>query len=212
MEHLHATGKIVDDVPTSVLFGEMRGKMFGVMTCLAPDGSHIDLKAFSGQLGGTWLAPGWAPPLFPVDIWDSVNTPAERAIKHLQRAQGALPPEEAEPVVAERRKRSRKLMHDLHALYRLTNFRGETRPLTEVFPGDRGIATGTGDCCAPKLLNLAAINDLLPLSLCEFYWGRETRSGSRRHGIFYPPCQDKCTPILGFLLCGLEERYAARRM
>ena len=44
--------------------------------------------------------------------------------------------------------------------------------------------------------------------LAEFYWGRENRSGNRRHALFYPSCEEKCRPILGFMLCGLEEARA----
>jgi hypothetical protein len=65
--------------------------------------------------------------------------------------------------------------------------------------------TGTGDCCGPKLLAQAAIEGLRPLGLAEFYWGRENRSGSRRHTTFSASCPEKCGPILGFMLCGLDE-------
>ncbi|HSO10286.1 MAG TPA: hypothetical protein VLR45_09880, partial [Desulfoprunum sp.] len=39
---------------TDWLYGEARGKMFGVMECLAPDGSRRILRAFSGQYNGLW--------------------------------------------------------------------------------------------------------------------------------------------------------------
>jgi hypothetical protein len=96
-------------------------------------------------------------------------------------------------------------MQDIHRLYTLTNFRGELRPLTEAFTASGGIPTGTGDCCAPKLLNQAIQKCLLPLGMAEFYWGRENSSQTRHHGRFYPSCDTKCTPILGFMLCGLDE-------
>jgi tRNA pseudouridine32 synthase/23S rRNA pseudouridine746 synthase len=65
---------------------------------------------------------------------------------------------------------------------------------------------GVGECCAPKLLNYAALNGLKPLGLSEFYWGKENKSGTRKHGEFYPACAEKCQPILGFMLCGIKER------
>ena len=95
-------------------------------------------------------------------------------------------------------------MRDIHALYRLRNFRGQVAGLEEIFPPGMGIPTGTGDCCAPKLLQYAAEHELLPLGLAEFYWGRKNASKTRRQGYFYPSCQIKCQPILGFMLCGLE--------
>ena len=96
-------------------------------------------------------------------------------------------------------------MKDIHALYKLTNFRGETKTFSKLFPETKNIPTGTGDCCAPKLLCHAAKNDLLPLSLAEFYVGGKNRSGSKRHGHFYPSCEEKCQPLMGFLLCGLGQ-------
>ncbi|MFZ1986822.1 MAG: hypothetical protein WAU91_20595, partial [Desulfatitalea sp.] len=61
-----------------------------------------------------------------------------------------------------------------------------------------------GDCCAPKLLNAAAKQKLAPKSLAEIFWGRTNRSGTRQQGIFYTACPEKCQPILGFMLCGIE--------
>ena len=102
----------------------------------------------------------------------------------------------------------RDLMQQIHRLYRLKNFRGQEISLFSAYSGKNGIPTGTGDCCAPKLLNLAASRGLIPLGLAEFYWGRENRSKSRIHGHFYPSCREKCQPILGFMLCGLEKLHA----
>ena len=77
----------------------------------------------------------------------------------------------------------------------------------DVFLGP-AMPTGTGECCAPKLLHHAATHGLTPLGLAEFYVGRTNRSGTRRHGEFYAPCAEKCAPILGFLLCGVEGEEA----
>ena len=40
------------------------GKMFGVLVVMAQDGRVGFVRAVSGMLGGQWLAPGFAPPLF----------------------------------------------------------------------------------------------------------------------------------------------------
>ena len=66
---------------------------------------------------------------------------------------------------------------------------------------------GTGDCCAPKLLNYAAKEKLIPLSMVEFYYGKENRSGSKIHRHFYPPCTDKCGPIMEYMLTGIKELH-----
>jgi hypothetical protein len=199
---------------TDPLFGPSRGKMFGVMECRAADGSTLFFKAFSGQFNGLWLVEGWAPPLFDVDEWTRVNAGPELAIKTLGAEIKACHDdhERGKRLQQERKKLSRKLMKDLHALYRLTNFRGQTLSLTDLLSERTGIPTGTGDCCAPKLLNFAATNNLVPTGISEFYWGLENKSADRQHRHFYPPCAEKCRPILGFMLCGLDELYAPQRL
>ena len=96
-------------------------------------------------------------------------------------------------------------MRAIHDLYRLQNFHSQRAGLEEIFAAKKGVPTGTGDCCAPKLLQYAALHNLTPLALAEFYFGRENRSGTRQHGCFYPSCRTKCYPILGFMLCGAEQ-------
>jgi len=212
MRSLEKTGEIFADgeppISTDPLFGEARGKMFGVLECLAADGSRVWFKAFSGQLDSRWLIPGWAPPLFDVSAFNELNTPIERQIKALGREIAQLPA--GSPFTTElnsrRRVLSRKLMADIHRLYRISNFRGESATLDEAFATPGSKPTGTGDCCAPKLLNQAALAGLAPLSLAEFFFGRQNRSRSRVHGSFCPPCPDKCEPLLGFMLCGAEQR------
>ena len=191
---------------TDWLYGEARGKMFGVLECLDRDGSIVVLRAFSGQYGGLWEVDGWAPPLFDSRELEEISAAVEKEIKRLGREMAkTTDPELRVGLRRQRRQLSRDLMRRIHGLYRLTNFHGNTASLTAAFAGSGGIPTGTGDCCAPKLLNLAARRGLIPLGMAEFYWGRNNRSASREEGRFYPSCQDKCQPILGFLLCGLHD-------
>lgn len=193
---------------TASLYGEARGKMFGVLECLAGDGAIVFLQAFSGQFNGLWEIDGWAPPLFDTRRMTAISFEVEKEIKRV----GA---EMIEPnctakreLQLYRRQLSQDLMRQIHGLYRLRNFRGEELPLFSAYCGENGIPTGTGDCCAPKLFNLAARLNLIPLGIAEFYWGRENKSGSRQEGCFYPSCTEKCRPILGFMLCGLEDLHA----
>jgi hypothetical protein len=192
---------------TDWLFGPARGKMFGLLECRRPDGTPVILRAFSGQYNGYWLVDGWVPPLFAVDEFQAVSGAGEQRIKELGREieSCAGQSEKWLALRKERRRLSRHLMRELHGLYRLTNFRGETAGLADVFLGESGIPTGTGDCCAPKLLNFAARHRLRPIGLTEFYWGRENRSGTRQPGSCSGSCVEKCMPILGFMLCGLDE-------
>lgn len=197
------TQKCIDDgsdptFSTEVLWSEARGHMFGVLECNDADGNTIVLQAFSGQYNGQWLASGWVPPILDVHEFHRLSDPVDREIKRLdQLIAGQKNPE----WIRQRKALSQELMKQIHGLYQLTNFRGETRPLTAVFQGS-GIPTGAGDCCAPKLLNHAAKNGLKPVGLTEFYWGKENRSATRHPEQFYSACAEKCQPLLGFMLCG----------
>lgn len=191
------------------LFGEARGKMFGVLEGVDQSGKIIILYGFSGQYNGCWTVPGWVPPLFDENLWQTTNIGAEKAIKEISRAIVSIPvgtPEHAN--LRQKRKRmSQHLMVEIHSLYRLRNFHEQISTLDPFFPDNRGVPTGTGDCCGPKLLNHAQQNNITPLSISEFYWGRANRSDTRQHGHFYPACLDKCRPVMGFMLCGLEEKH-----
>jgi hypothetical protein len=209
---LHPSCSQDSHLGTEYLFGKARGKMFGILECRRSDGSTTIIRAFSGQYNGLWEVPGWVPPLFSTDEFVRVNTDTEKQIKALGRIVESLTPHSTEwlDVRRQRKQMSRDLMRKIHKLYRLTNFQGQTATLFEAYTDTGGIPTGTGDCCGPKLLNYAARHGLTPTGIAEFYWGRENRAQTRQHGSFYSSCADKCHPILGFLLCGLD-KYDAKQ-
>ena len=69
-----------------------------------------------------------------------------------------------------------------------------------------GLPTGTGDCCAPKLLHYAATHNLKPLAMAEFWWGESSVNGEKIQGEFYGACVERCQPLMGFLLSGLKSK------
>ena len=188
------------------------GKMLGILEGVDRSGDICLLYAFSGQFNGCWNVPGWAPPLFSAEKWRKTNDATEHQIKKLaallDRQEMSVPARQR--IKSRRRTLSRQLMSRLHSLYQLRNFRGHTSALAPFFSQKKGIPTGTGDCCAPKLLHHAIQKDIIPLGIAEFYWGGTNKSKTRHHGHFYPACADKCIPLMGFLLCGLEEKQRAR--
>lgn len=101
----------------------------------------------------------------------------------------------------QRRELSRTLQTQMHNAYVLTNFAGETRSLRELIT-EGAMPTGMGDCCAPKLLHYAAIHDLTPLAMAEFWWGNPSPDGYKIQGEFYGACVERCQPLMGFLLSG----------
>jgi hypothetical protein len=201
-------GGVANDpaLSTAPLFGEARGKMFGVLECRSKHGKQHWLYGFSGQYNGRWLVPGWAGPLFDLKRYRTLHDPAERQIKELTSQMEGASEDQKNTLTAERAARSQQLMQKLHALYRLNNFCGSSATLDEVLQTGTNKPTGIGDCCAPKLLNQAAAAALLPVSLAEFYYGRESRSSTRVHRAFYPACTEKCAPLLGYMLCGAQDR------
>ncbi|MGD1909498.1 MAG: pseudouridine synthase [Rivularia sp. (in: cyanobacteria)] len=100
----------------------------------------------------------------------------------------------------QRKEISRKLQEQMHAAYSVMNFLGNSSSLQQLMP--QGLPTGTGDCCAPKLLHFAAINGLKPLAIAECWWGES--KGDKIQGEFYGACVERCQPLMGFLLSGLS--------
>ena len=108
-------------------------------------------------------------------------------------------------------KRQRKAMSDnlqewLFRQYILLNARGEARDIIDIFNEQTGHTppAGTGDCCAPKLLQYAFGHNMHPLCMAEFWWGAPPKNELRRHGHFYPSCSGKCKPLLAHMLKGME--------
>ena len=105
----------------------------------------------------------------------------------------------------QRKELSRQLQAQMHAAYSLMNFLGNSKTLSSLIP--QGLPTGTGDCCAPKLLHYAATHNLKPLAMAEFWWGSSSDEGDKIQGEFYGACAARCKPLMGFLLSGLSQNY-----
>ena len=91
-------------------------------------------------------------------------------------------------------------------LYHFTRFDGSVISLNDIISkhGGRLPPTGTGDCCAPKLLSYAFAHDLQLVSMDEVYYGQDTKN--RKNKCSYAPCDDRCGYILPHIL-GLEILY-----
>lgn len=92
------------------------------------------------------------------------------------------------------------------SLYSFTRFDASAISLDDIIKNHNGHLppTGTGDCCAPKLLSYAFDHGLEPVSMDEVYYGRDT--AHKKNGISYPPCDERCAYILPSIL-GLEILY-----
>ena len=206
---------LMQDLDENPLFLENpSGLMLGILVChdLKTE-QQVVLKAFSGQFFGQWLVDGWVPPLLNVDAYTAQVQQDDGAIQELTAEIQALEKSDSsllEPLQALRHRRRELSNQSLAAIYNLYQFPGadgRTRGFADFYPDfSQGNLppTGTGDCCAPKLLGAAFSQGLVPLSLAEFFYGAAT--GNRRHKEFYPPCDEKCGLVLPVML-GLEILY-----
>ena len=174
------------------------GKMFGV---LVVEGGF--LAAYSGLLEGRNDWSYFVPPVFDAQQPDGYFKTREREISlttHLS------------PLIS--KKMSQDLQLWLFHQYRMLNAKGEEKDLVDIwqdyhssprirrkFPLPPG---GTGDCCAPKLLQYAYLHHLKPVCMAEFWWGPSPKTEIRHHGQFYPACSGKCKPVLTWMLQGLD--------
>ena len=106
----------------------------------------------------------------------------------------------------ERRAKSNTLQRQIFSDYKFLNYNMQWESLWNIFEKtpNKIPPSGAGDCCAPKLLQFAYQNDLKPIALAEFWWGKSPNSIIRKHEYFYPACKGKCEPILGHMLKGLK--------
>ena len=197
------------------------GKMFGVLVVASPAGGKLEeaslgfLAAYSGLLEGRNDWPYFVPPVFDAQQPDGHFKQEERLISAMQDDNQR----------EERRQLSQQLQLWLFRQYRFLNARGEVKDLVHVWQDYHCSARirrkyplppgGTGDCCAPKLLQYAYLNGLKPVCMAEFWWGPSPKterlrvgddeSGMiRHHGQFYPACRGKCKPVLTWMLQGLD--------
>lgn len=172
--------------------------MFGVLVVETAQQQLGFLAAYSGLLEGHNDWGYFVPPIFDA-----------------QQPNGYFKTREREIMASEEHKQmSQELQTWLFHQYQLLNARGETKDLVDVwqdyhcserirrkFPLPPG---GTGDCCAPKLLQYAYKEGLKPICMAEFWWGESPKNLIRHHEQFYPACRGKCKPVLTWMMQGLD--------
>ena len=198
-----------------------RGKMFGVLVVslsnqITPSTQITQstpiplgfLAAYSGLLAGRNDWPYFVPPVYDAQQPDGYFKTREREITRITRETSST--SQTSPT----KEASQDLQLWLFHQYQLLNARGESKDLVDIwqayyhkeklrrkFPLPPG---GTGDCCAPKLLQYAYQQGLKPLCMAEFWWGQPTKEEVRQHLNYYPACRGKCKPILTWMLQGLD--------
>ena len=186
------------------------GKMFGVLVVENQNNqSNLNfLAAFSGLLAGRNDWEYFVPPVYDAQQPDGHFKTTEREISRISRETSSTSNSSST------RGMSQDLQLWLFHQYQLLNARGETKDLVDIwqnyydrpklrekFPLPPG---GTGDCCAPKLLQYAYQQNLKPVCMAEFWWGQSTKEELRQHLNYYPACRGKCKPILTWMMEGLD--------
>ena len=192
------------------------GKMFGVLVVENQNNQSIQnnqsnlnfLAAYSGLLAGRNDWEYFVPPVYDAQQPDGHFKTTEREISRISRETSSTSNSSST------RGMSQDLQLWLFHQYQLLNARGETKDLVDIwqnyydrpklrekFPLPPG---GTGDCCAPKLLQYAYQHHLHPVCMAEFWWGQSTKEELRQHLNYYPACRGKCKPILTWMMEGLD--------
>lgn len=112
----------------------------------------------------------------------------------------------------ERKQRSDALQRWLFDQFNMLNATGEERTLTDIFKDtpQQLPPSGSGECCAPKLLQYAFLHHLRPLCMAEFWQGQSPKMEVRHHDHYYPACRGKCKPILEWMLKTLPHPLSER--
>jgi len=102
----------------------------------------------------------------------------------------------------ERKRKSAALQKRLFSNYTFKNQKGKDKSLLDIFKETitKTPPAGAGECAAPKLLQHAFLNNLKPICMAEFWWGKSPSAEVRKTETFYPACRGKCEPILGHML------------
>ena len=174
--------------------------------------SYYFLAAYSGLLEGRNDWEYFVPPVYDAQQPDGYFKTKEREISLIAHQQDNSPSTLLPPPSS--KQLSQELQEWLFHQYQVLNARGEPKDLVDIWqsyyhkeklrrkftmpPG------GTGDCCAPKLLQYAYQQGLKPLCMAEFWWGAATKTELRQHLNYYPACRGKCKPILTWMLQGLD--------
>jgi len=182
------------------------GKMFGVLI-VQNDKSELGyLSAFSGKLNGGNHYEGFVPPVYDSLSDDGFlnNGMTELSVivnkvRALEALADSAYNDEIKTLKVKRKSHSQKLQQKLFDSYHFLNKNKESKSLLDIFK-EKQPQGGSGECAAPKLLQFAYANNLRPLSIAEFWWGISPKSQRRVHKQYYPACEEKCRPILGWML------------
>ncbi len=186
--------------------GRPIGKMFGVLVVRNTEGEIGYLSAFSGKLNGGNHYDGFVPPVYDglqeggfLNKGMTELSIIVRKVRALQEQNDPSVESELQELIDQRANHSKSLQQRLFQSYHFFNKDQKSKSLLEIFDGKQPQG-GSGECAAPKLFQFAFINKLQPVAIAEFWWGDSPKSQHRIHQEYYPACEEKCRPILNWML------------
>lgn len=201
-----------------------QGIMIGAAVCQKPDGSSVVLNTVSGiskKIKGS-AAAGLGIFVDPIVSSEKIENALEKndllihqltekinfLKENRKRSDGKFENQKEEEIrlVKERFALCDESLKKVFNLYSFHCADGNVRSLLEICKKKQKNLppTGTGDCCAPKLLDFAFKNQLVVKSLAEVFYGKS--NNFRTNGKLYEPCDERCSLILPEIL-GLEILY-----
>lgn len=172
--------------------------MLGLLVARTATGEKLTLRAFSGQLDGAFNVPSFTPPCFSEHEAEAVIAEYDSRIHcYSDRIEAG-----EEGLLGIRASLSNECLMRLRALYTFYSPEGKIR-FEDM--AEKSFPTGTGDCAGIKLLSYCFKKGYEPVSLAEIYFGSE--SHTHTDGELCPPCDEKCRPILKYIL-GLDLIYS----
>lgn len=184
-----------------------QGVMLGVLVCLNEYGEEVVLKTISGVGKRIVLAEGLKEGkeiyVEPIVSYNQIQCALSKNDEEIHNLTNKIKDfSEGDTLLLKllQDKRSSLCQESLENVFALYSFNcadGKKRSLMEIceeYNGGKLPPTGTGDCCAPKLLSYAYGNNLLPVSMCEVFFENGTSNLK-----IVEPCNERC----GILLPGI---------
>ena len=185
-----------------------KGKMFGVLVVRTDRGGYSYLGALSGKMPKVSnKIMKLVPSVFDDSIGDYF---IDRGMLELtdinQEIKISTSQTKIDKLLELRKIKSIALQRRLFENYKFQNIIGIEKSVLEIFECalNSKPPSAAGECALPKMLHYAFKNNMKPIALAEFWWGKSTRSEERIHLNFYPACKSRCKPIIEFILDDFE--------
>lgn len=167
-----------------------QGVMLGALVCKDKNGEIVNLVTNSGNAkklkveSGKWKTENdffgevvFVGTIVSAEEIEDALSENDKEIheltKQINNEQLAISSEQLKELRKQREKLCSLSLEKVHDLYKFHCIDGKIRSLKEIcemYNGGKLPPTGTGDCCAPKLLDYAFSHELMPISLAELQY------------------------------------------